>query len=91
MKGFLAVLVSLVIFCQPAHALDMAKAKFYVQKAIYLPVYLTIGSIAGPVGGFVVWQSVFKKKAEALAAAAAIKANAVKPTEQKEAVKDAAK
>ena len=91
-KRFAAVAVLLAFLnAQEAHAIDLAKVKFQVRKAIALPVYFTVGLVAGPVLGVIAWKSYYQTQANALKQAALIKANTVRPSEMKEAVKDAAK
>lgn len=90
-KRCLAAALVLSIAAPSAEALDLLKAKHVCKQAITLPLYLTAGFIAGPVISVIVWKKVGATQLAAAQTLQKIKADAVKPKEAHEALKDAAK
>lgn len=76
---------------QEAQAFDKASFKLKLEKIATFPVYVGVGLVAGPVLGVLGWRAYYKGREDGLKVLQKLKADTVKPTEQKEALKSVAK
>lgn len=91
-KRLTAVAILLAFLnAQEAHAFDKAAFKLKVEKIATFPVYVGVGLVAGPVLGVLGWRAYYKGREDGLKVLQKLKADTVKPTEQKEALKSVAK